>query len=227
MSYVSPYDSNEVNASQNGHSPNVSPDQIANMPNIGNAALPAIQYIDQTDKTEQHTALPRHSTIITKSAIYDSIDPEKWREPLYNRGFTDQQIQYFNIRPGTTIFHDPVPGETVKDFEIVDEHPANSIGWIYPIYYPQSNVSVNRIKYFPGRNDRSKVLSPKGFRMPGGKHPPFYVPHKDGLDRLRKAIAANNGVLFGVEGEPDNWAMDVMGIYNVTAFFGWTNVPES
>ena len=61
--------------------------------------------------------------------------------------------------------------------------------------------------------------------MPGGKHHPFYVPHKDGLDRLRKAIAANMEFFFGVEGEPDNWAMDVMGIYNVT-FFGWTNVPE-
>lgn len=168
-----------------------------------------------------------NSQNIVKTTSHESVDPLRWRDPLYNRGFTDAQIEYFNIRPGTTVFHDPVPGDTAKDFEIVDSDPAYASGWIYPIYYPQSNVTVDRIKYFPGKTDGPKARSPKGFRMPGGKHPAFYVPHKMGLERLKKAISANNGILFGVEGEPDNWAMDVMGIYNVTAFFGWSNVPEN
>lgn len=175
---------------------------------------------------ENKTEFPVAQSIV-KTTSHIQVDPLRWRDPLYSRGFTDTQIEYFNIRPGNTIFHDPVPGETAKDFEIVEADPANASGWIYPMYYPQSNTMIDRIKYFPGKSDGPKARSPKGFRMPGGKHPAFYVPHRMGLERLRKSIAINNGVLFGVEGEPDNWAMDVMGIHNVTAFFGWSNVPDS
>jgi hypothetical protein len=215
MKYVSLYD-DEGNIPQTPRQEN-KVDQvnntILNLPNVPN-------YM------ENKAELPIANTIV-KTTAHAHIDPVRWRDPLYARGFTDAQIEYFNIRPGTTIFHDPVPGETAKDFEIIESDPQNASGWIYPMYYPQSNLMIDRIKYFPGKSDGPKARSPKGFRMPGGKHPAFYVPHKMGLERLRKAIAVNNGILFGVEGEPDNWAMDVMGIFNVTAFFGWSNVPDS
>jgi intein/homing endonuclease len=213
MKYVSPYETgneeNEYGSKEHLNNKDTGIKMAYNAPNA-------------IDKNSKPAAKP-----IVKSSNQADFDPNRWADPLYARGFTDKQIRYFNIRPGTTIFHDPVPGETAKDFEIVESDPPHSSGWIYPIYYPQSNVSLDRIKYFPGKSDGPKARSPKGFRMPGGKHPPFYVPHQAGLERLKKAIAANKGLLFGVEGEPDNWAMDVMGISNVTAFFGWTNVPEN
>ncbi len=204
---------------QEKHKPQTQPSRSKQPSNNNDHHDP--QHVDNASRKNSTNTASKASNVPRVPHVPD------WVERLHLRGVGDSQIKFFGITPGKAIFHDPLPGETKKDFEIVTCGPEEAHGWTYPIYYPGIRVTHYRLKNFKEHAEHIKVLSPKENRLPGGKHPPYYIPSQAGYDFLVKAIKHNDGILYVVEGEPDVWALHGMGIFNCTAYYGSQSIVSN